>query len=231
MERVFEHAASRYPKATLYGVGFSMGSNQLVKYLGMHAGKHKVAAAISVCNGFEYEANLRRIESTSMGQAVYSRGMTYLHSQYLRTQGEQLMEMGAPEGFDLEKALAATSHSEFDEAVFPLYKVYGYQDIKAYYADIDSRPFVSKVTVPLLCIQSADDPLFTEGDLKPYLVLPVEDLHDNSNIIYFETEFGSHLNFVETTFREGVSRAKWTFCDRAMEAFFRYVTPPKILYS
>ena len=40
------------------------------------------------------------------------------------------MEMGAPNGFDLEKALAATSHSEFDEAVFPLYQVYGYKDIK-----------------------------------------------------------------------------------------------------
>jgi hypothetical protein len=40
------------------------------------------------------------------------------------------MEMGAPDGFDLEKALAATSHSEFDEAVFPLYQVYGYKDIK-----------------------------------------------------------------------------------------------------
>ena len=47
-----------------------------------------------------------------------SRGGTYLHQEYLRTQGEELKKMGAD--FDLDRALAATTHTEFDDAVFPL---------------------------------------------------------------------------------------------------------------
>jgi predicted alpha/beta-fold hydrolase len=164
MEQVFHHASAKYPGAPIFAIGFSMGSNQLVKYLGKHNGKHPVTAAVSVCNGFEYEVHMSRVESTTLGQSVYSRGMTYLHQEYLRTQGEQLRQMDAQ--FDLDRALAATSHSEFDQAVFPLYQKYGpvaYADLKAYYADVDSRPFVPSVSIPLLCIQSADDPLFTEG--------------------------------------------------------------------
>ena len=79
MERLFERVTSCYPHAQQYAIGFSMGSNQLVKFLGKHAGRHRVAAAVSVCNGFEYQAHMNRVESTTIGQAVYSRGMTYLH--------------------------------------------------------------------------------------------------------------------------------------------------------
>lgn len=206
-----------------YAIGFSMGSNQLVKFLGKHAGRHRVAAAVSVCNGFEYQAHINRVESTTIGQAVYSRGMTYLHQEYLRTQGQELKDMGAE--FDLERALTATTHSEFDAAIFPLYQQYGpvaYADLQEYYADVDSRPYVPMIAIPLLCIQSADDPLFTEGGVLPHHVLPIGELYDNPNVIYFETEYGSHLNFVEATYQEGVSRAPWTFCDRAVAAFFTY---------
>ena len=159
MERVFKYVEARYPGAPIYAIGFSMGSNQLVKYLGKHDGKHKVLAAVSVCNGFEYESNINRVESTTIGQLVHSRGGTYLHQEYLRTQGEELKKMGAD--LDLEKALAATTHSEFDQACFPLYAQWGYADLKSYLADIDSRPYVPKISIPVLCIQSADDPLYS----------------------------------------------------------------------
>jgi len=93
------------------------------------------------------------------GQLVCSRGGTYLHQEYLRTQGEELKKMGA--AFDLDRALAATTHTEFDDAVFPLYAQWGFPDLKTYLAEIDSRPYVPKISVPLLCIQSADDPLYS----------------------------------------------------------------------
>ena len=54
MERVFDNATNKYPGAPLYGIGFSMGSNQLVKYLGKNAGKHRLVSlslslSLSVC--------------------------------------------------------------------------------------------------------------------------------------------------------------------------------------
>lgn len=116
-----------------------------------------MAAAVSVCNGFEYECHLKRLEQTTMGHDVYSRGMAYLHQEYLREHGEELAKI---DGFDLQRALAATKHSELDEAL--VCSLYGYTDVAEYYRAIASKPFINGIAVPLLAIQSADDPLFTE---------------------------------------------------------------------
>lgn len=95
--------------SSLFAVGFSAGSNQLVKYLGMHSGEHPVTAAVSVCNGFEYEKHLKRIEQTTLGHDVYSRGMTYLHQEYLRTHKEELEKI---DGFDLQKVTVNRERKE-----------------------------------------------------------------------------------------------------------------------
>lgn len=118
------------------------------------------------------------------------------------------------------QALAATKHSELDEAL--VCSLYGYADISEYYRAIDSRPYIKGVTVPLLCIQSSDDPLFTEGGVMTRDVLPVEDLHDNDKAIYFETELGSHLSFIEAEIPGGLARHENTFCDRVVEAYLTY---------
>lgn len=100
MQMAITFAHKRYLKSPLFAVGFSAGSNQLVKYLGMHGNDQPVKAAISVCNGFEYEKHLKRIENTPLGHDVYSRGMTYLHQEYLRTHKDELEKI---DGFDLQK--------------------------------------------------------------------------------------------------------------------------------
>jgi len=220
MTMTIYHASKRFPTSPIFAAGFSMGSNQLVKYIGMNAENHMLTAAMSVCNGFEYEQHLQRLEKTPLGEQIYSRGMTYLHQEYLRNYGEELRQH--VEGFELEKALAAAKHSELDEVLVK--QVYGYHDMQEYYEQIASRPFIPKVNIPLLCLQSGDDPLFTEGDWRCWQVLPVDELHDNKHIVYFESEYGSHLNFVEATISQGLLREDFTFCDRAAEAFFRFAS-------
>jgi predicted alpha/beta-fold hydrolase len=91
-----------------------------------------------------------------------------------------------------------------------------------YYRAIDSRPYIKDVAVPLLCVQSSDDPLFTEGGVLTRDVLPVEDIYDNEKAIYFETELGSHLSFVEAEIPGGVTRHEHTFIDRVVEAYLTY---------
>mmetsp|Transcript_5380 Transcript_5380/g.10808 ORF Transcript_5380/g.10808 Transcript_5380/m.10808 type:complete len:453 (-) Transcript_5380:238-1596(-) len=231
METAISTVGFRFPVASLYGVGFSAGSNQLVKYLGKHGSFSRLCAAVSVCNGFEYSSHLNRLEASSMGKGFYSRGMTFLHQEYLRKHGEELQKK-VP-GFNLQKALNASSHSDLDEALVK--SLYGFDDVNDYYQAVASRPYIPKVEVPLLCLQAADDPLFTEGEeaVKCHQTLPIAELHDNKNIIYFETEFGSHLNFVESNRQDGVIRSDFSFCDRTVEAFFRTVkdeSPKRIMF-
>ncbi|KAJ1494129.1 hypothetical protein T484DRAFT_1766676, partial [Baffinella frigidus] len=180
----------------------------LLKYLGKHGEGHRIIAAMSVCNGFEYGSHLKRLEDDPLGAAVYSRGMTYIHQEYLREHGARLQEQH-PE-LDLEAALNATKHSELDleqhpeldlEAALNATKrseldqvmvrtMYGFDTLEEYHAAVCCRPYIPKVKVPLLCLQSRDDPLFTPGGHQCYETLPVDELHDNKNIVYFESEFG-----------------------------------------
>lgn len=217
-ELFVENAHRRYPAAPLFGIGFSAGSNQLLKYLGKHGEGHRIIAAMSVCNGFEYGSHLKRLEDDPLGAAVYSRGMTYIHQEYLREHGARLQEQH-PE-LDLEAALNATKHSELDLVM--VRTMYGFDTLEEYHAAVCCRPYIPKVKVPLLCLQSRDDPLFTPGGHQCYETLPVDELHDNKNIVYFESEFGSHLNFVEAEARNKFTRESYTFCDRTAEAFFDF---------
>mmetsp|Transcript_3950 Transcript_3950/g.9321 ORF Transcript_3950/g.9321 Transcript_3950/m.9321 type:complete len:454 (+) Transcript_3950:51-1412(+) len=232
MEAVINAVGSRYPVSQMYGVGFSAGSNQLVKYLGKTGKFSRLCAGVSVCNGFEYQSHLNRIEASPVGKGFYSRGMTFLHQEYIRKHGKEL-QAKVP-GFDVEKALAATSHSDLDEVLVK--SLYGFEDVNEYYAAVASRPFIPAVEVPLLCLQAADDPLFTENGDEPrkcWETLPVAELHDNENIVYFESEYGSHLNFVESNRQEGVIRCDFSFADRAVETFFETVKaqmPKRIMF-
>jgi len=245
-ELCIEAAVQRFPASPMYLIGFSAGSNQVVKYLGKHGDRHRILAAMSVCNGFEYGGHLKRLEEDPLGAAVYSRGMTYIHQEYLREHGAEIVKR-CPD-FDLDAALNATKHSELDAIM--VRQMYGFDSMDEYYAAVCCRPYIPKVGVPLLCLQSRDDPLFTPSGHTCCETLPVDELHDNKNIIYFESEFGcvssapsppfaardsrltaasavrrrSHLNFVEAEARNGLfARESHTFCDRTAEAFFDWV--------
>lgn len=53
MEAVVLHIASKYPRAKIICVGFSLGSNLLLRYLGVMGSDSLVHAAVSVANGFD----------------------------------------------------------------------------------------------------------------------------------------------------------------------------------
>lgn len=52
MRCVVAHLSSKYPKATLYAAGWSLGANILTRYLGEEGGDTPVQAAAVMCNPF-----------------------------------------------------------------------------------------------------------------------------------------------------------------------------------
>ena len=53
LEEVVQHIRRRFPDAKIICVGFSLGSNLLLRYLGTAGDASMVYAAISVANGFD----------------------------------------------------------------------------------------------------------------------------------------------------------------------------------
>ncbi|KAL2902908.1 Embryogenesis-associated protein EMB8 [Bienertia sinuspersici] len=52
LTEVIAHVSGRYPKARLYAVGWSLGANILVRYLGQESHDCSLAGAVSLCNPF-----------------------------------------------------------------------------------------------------------------------------------------------------------------------------------
>eukprot|EP00951_Prasinocladus_malaysianus_P048772 scaffold662306_cov60-Prasinocladus_malaysianus.AAC.1 len=53
MAAVISHIQQRYPGAYIVGVGFSLGSNLLLRYLGVERENSGLLAAVSVANGYD----------------------------------------------------------------------------------------------------------------------------------------------------------------------------------
>ncbi|KAJ1654836.1 hypothetical protein IWQ61_005305 [Dispira simplex] len=178
---------SRYPYAPLVAVGFSLGSNILVKYIGEEGDRCIFSGAVSVGNPF----NLLQTSDTLhdeglMGPLVYTRVMRGNLVRALMR--HRHVFMGA--GMDLDTISKSRTVREFDELVTR--RMFGYDTVKDYYVNASCAPYVAKVRVPLLCLQSVDDPIcFSKS-------IPYQDCLNNPFVVLATTAYGGHLGWLET---------------------------------
>jgi len=183
---------ARKPQTPIAVVGFSLGGNVLLKWLG-EQGKNVslfAAAAVSVplvlseCankldNGFSrlYRANLLR----ELKQYVRLK-QKYLTLLGKTNEAEKLRQLG-----DLKNI---TSFWQYDNCVIA--KLYNFADVHDYYEQSSSRQFLKTITVPTLIIQAEDDPFMTPK------VIPKQ--NELSTSISIEiTKSGGHVGFISGT--------------------------------
>ncbi len=179
--------AHRFPDRPLAAVGFSLGGNVLLKYLGERGSDVvpglRAAAAISV--PYDLAAGGRLLESTRMGR-LYTR--YFLRSLFakIRAKEEILRDV-----IDIPTALRSTTLRAFDDrATAPLH---GFRDAADYYARSSSAGYLPGVTVPTLLIHALDDPFL------PSACLPRDAIAHNPALRASFHACGGHVGFVEGT--------------------------------
>ena len=79
-------------------------------------------------------------------------------------------------------------------------KLHGYRTATEYYRNISAIKTLSQIDVPVLCINSLDDPI------TPYQAIAYDDIKINPNIFLIVTERGAHMAFISneklTEFRQ-----------------------------
>ncbi len=179
----------REPHTPLAAVGFSLGGNVLLKWLGEQGRQLDLFAATAVSvplvlgecaskldKGFSrlYRARLLRELKD------YIR-LKRVHLEYLGYQQEALVlqQLG-----DLEKL---NSFWQYDQQVIA--QLYDFADVEDYYTRASSRQFLHAITIPTLLIQALDDPFMTPA------VLP--NLKELSATVQLElTQTGGHVGFI-----------------------------------
>ncbi|XP_057767762.1 uncharacterized protein LOC130988029 [Salvia miltiorrhiza] len=138
----------RRPWTTLMAVGWEYGANMLTKYLAELGERTPLTAAICIDNPFDLEEATR----SSVYHPDYDQRQTNGLIKILQCNKE--LFQGRGKGFDVEKALSASSVRDFEKAISMV--SYGFDTIEDFYAKSSTRDVINKVKVPVLFIQNDD---------------------------------------------------------------------------
>ena len=165
----------------LMAVGYSLGGNVLLKYLGESADETPLSAACAVC----VPLNLHECaEALNAGfSKVYQRYLLKRMKNAVRAKFDPHTA-----AFDWQRAMAASTFAEFDDAVTaPLHGFDGKQD---YYDRCSALHYLKDIQKPTLIINALDDPFMTPR------VIPNED--QLSEDVQLEVaNAGGHVGFID----------------------------------
>lgn len=132
-------------------VGFSLGGNVLLKWLG-ETGTRAIAAAVAVSVPFELARAADRLQ----------RGFSRLYQWVLlkslkRGLARKARQVALP--IELDTVARARDFWQFDDAVTA--PLHGFADVHDYYRRASSRQYLPGIAVPCLILHAADDPFMT----------------------------------------------------------------------
>jgi predicted alpha/beta-fold hydrolase len=181
---VLGRLADRFPGRRMGALGFSLGGNVLLKFLGeREADTHPLLAAAAVSVPFDLAAGADALEATPMGRFY---ALWFLRSLQRKVRGKSAL---LRELVQLDRVLAAETLRAFDDlATAPLH---GFRDAAHYYELSSSARYLERVRTPTLLLQSLDDPFLPAG------ALPLRAIHGNPYFLPVLVERGGHVGFVE----------------------------------
>lgn len=171
----------REPNTPLAAVGYSLGGNVLLKWLGESPNASRLATGIAVSVPFDLA-----VCSDAIGRGLSKFYMWELMGRMRRSAMRKFSKIKAP--ITLPDIGRLRTFREFDEAMTA--PLHGYKDAADYYTRASSKPFLKNIQVPTLVVHSEDDPFMT-----PAVVPKPEEL---SPAVTFElTRNGGHVGFVD----------------------------------
>ncbi len=189
LDFLYQTIRAREPDTPIAMVGFSLGGNVLLKWLGESKGNVSVFAAVavsvplvlSICasaldKGF---SKLYRYKLLDELKEYLSAKQRYLEQLGLTDEAIKIAELG--------DVSYIKSFWQYDNQVVA--RLHDFKDVHDYYQRSSSRQFLKSIKVPTLVIQALDDPFMTPD------VLPT--LDELSNSVQVEvTEGGGHVGFI-----------------------------------
>jgi predicted alpha/beta-fold hydrolase len=174
----------REPQTPIAAIGFSLGGNVLLKWLGETGQQNPLVAAAAISVPFELHKAADRI----------NRGFSRVYQWHLLKSVRNKIKNKfdrIPTPFPLPTLKLINTLREFDDKVTA--PLHGFASADDYYTQSSSRQYLKNITVPTLLLQAKDDPFMTD-DLLPQP-------NELSKQITLElSEQGGHVGFVAGKF-------------------------------
>lgn len=183
IHEVLQHAVQTRPYTEIVLVGYSMGGNIVLKYLGVH-GKNlhpAIKRGIAVSSPTDLGASAQLLDRPAN---------RFYRSRFMKKLLVKIRQKAArfPGRLDMTKLRQVKRWRDFDE--FFSAPVNNYRDADDFYAQASAVNFMAGITVPVLLLNAQNDPLLSPKCSPAWLA------KDHPNI-YLETPLkGGHVGFM-----------------------------------
>jgi predicted alpha/beta-fold hydrolase len=179
---IVERLSARW-QGPLAAVGFSLGGNMLLKWLGETGDGSPLKAAVGVSVPFDLAASAAVVD----GPGIWSAGYRSFFMRSLRRKG---LAMARDLGSKLDPAAIRRSRTfrQFDGAVTA--PLFGFASAEDYWARSSSAQFLPAIRRPTLLVSAEDDPIV------PASSIPRETIARNPALHLWLAPVGGHVGFV-----------------------------------
>lgn len=156
LEYIISQVQERYKE--IYLVGFSMGGNILLKYLGEAKQTNKIKYAIAFSVPLDLKDSSQELARKI--NMIYTQNFLRTLKAKVRGKKNALIE----QSIDIKKVLGSKNLIEFDQHLTA--PVFGFADAFDYYQKSSSLAYLSGIEVPCMIINAKNDP-FLAGQCYP----------------------------------------------------------------
>lgn len=200
---VLDHVASLDRYDTVMLIGFSLGGNITLKYLGERgdAAHELVRAAVAFSVPTDLASSAHRL--AERGNAIYMRRFMATLRGKMRAKAALFPPTLSLDGIDRVRTFL-----EFDDRYTA--PIHGFRDGADYWARASSRPLIPGIRRPALLVNALDDPFLTPQ------CMPFEEARASEHFFFEAPAHGGHVGFMQSWSEYWAER-------RALEFLTRYL--------
>jgi len=179
ISEVVENLKNRFPEKPIAAVGFSLGANVLLTWLGRTGENNPLTTAVAISVPFDLSKCVERLQQ----------GFSRAYDQFLLRTLTKTLKLKIKKHPDLQYLSKKTFKTlrDFDEHVTA--PLHGFLNAEDYYAQSNSKQYLKNISKPTLIIHSADDPFLGSDNIPTKAEC-------STHITFEKTEHGGHLGFI-----------------------------------
>lgn len=182
---IVRHLTTNYEYKNIIIVGFSLGGNLTLKYLGEY-----INMPIEVKGGIAVSVPIDL--TTSQAELSKLKNKIYLN-EFLKTLKLKILEKSEkfPEYKINKKLLFNATKFRHLEKQYTV-PVFGFKNSEDYWLKASSKPYISKIEVPTLLINSLDDTFLSKE------CYPFKEAENSANFYLLTPNYGGHVGFTSS---------------------------------
>jgi uncharacterized protein len=184
LDLVVRHALLKGNHASIALIGFSLGGNLTLLYLGTKgtALDSRVRMAVAISAPCDLRASAHELGRPK--NRLYMQ--QFLRSLHEKIKAKMALLPGAinDDGFERIR-----NFRDFDDRYTA--PIHGFKDAEDYWTRCSSGPLIPRITIPTLIINAQDDPFLADG------CYPVPQAENSAQVYLDMPESGGHVGFVE----------------------------------